>query len=93
MRTLIAALLLTTMTCPTCNREWRKRRINTSLGDEWDYVCVPTGRLDDAQVTFRKEDGVYLVWSHGGNYGEFETLQQAKEQGERVVISRKLVCP
>ena len=83
--------LLATMTCPTCNRDWRKKDNKPDLWDsEWDYVCVPTGRLDDAQVTLYKS--TYEVWSRGGKYGEYATLEQAKKQGETIVVQRKLDC-
>jgi hypothetical protein len=83
------------MTCPTCNRDWRllnENKADKGLGREWDYVCVPTGRADDAQVTKRSDEDHYSVWSRGGGYGEFETLEQAKSQGEKIVKIRKLDC-
>jgi hypothetical protein len=90
-RTIIAAILLTVVCCPPCNRDWRKKRNPDPWDVEWQYVCVPTGRSDDAQVTISR--GEIKVWSRGADYGEFQTVEQAKTQAEKVVVMRKLNCP
>lgn len=90
---ILPLIALFSMSCPTCERDWREKKSPSPWKHEWDYVCVPTGRSDDAQVTIGPDDSVYKVWSRGGGYGEFETFAQAKAQGEKVVKLRKLDCP
>lgn len=92
MNKLVAVILLGLVTsCPTCNREWREKKHPDPWDKAWDYVCVPTGRMDDAQVTLDKE--AFKVWARGVGYGEFGTLQQAKAQGEKIVKQQEFTCP
>lgn len=72
------------------------------LGDEWDWVCIATGRVDDAQVM--RDDrsvaeggvganGPYTLYLHGGGYGDYRTLQGAKRNGERLFKMLGWTCP
>lgn len=71
---------------------WKYVGKRTSLGEEWNYICPSTGRMDDAQVTYDEEQKVYKLWSGGANYGEYDTLEHAKAAGERAAANRPK-CP
>jgi hypothetical protein len=88
---LFAVCFASSAQCPTCNREWQKKKYPWPYETEWQYVCVPSGRSDDAQVTVTGRE--IKVWSRGGDYGEYQTVEQAKKKGESVVRWRRLTCP
>ena len=79
----------TAKVCATCNRDWQQSE-DPGLGPEWHWVCVPTGRMDDGEVSHW--NAPYSVWSRGGEYGDFPTLEQAKKQAEKIVVERNLIC-
>jgi len=80
------------MSCPTCNRNWIEKKNPEPYKVEWQYVCVPSGRTDDAQVT-EDDHGTIHTWSRGADFGEYQTIEQAKQVGEKTVVNRKLDCP
>lgn len=89
---LIVLLFMFQNNCATCHRAWKVKHNPDPWVLEVDYVCVTTGRTDDAQVT-KGAGGEYSVWSRGAGFGEFETLDQAKKQGEKIVVERNYTCP
>jgi hypothetical protein len=72
-------------------QEWK--RISDSLyKDNWAWVCLASGRMDDGTVRLNSR-GEWAVFVRGGGYGEFETKEQGQHQAERMFKLKGLSCP
>lgn len=72
-------------------RKWIVKADPSPFLKEEDWVCLSTGRIDDAQIVLGSSK-VWTVYSHGANYGEFIDKGSALKQAERIATSKHLEC-
>lgn len=71
------------------SREWVRIKGSYLYPEQYNFKCLDNGRMDDGEVRRTDQPGaLYEAYSRSGGYGEFQTLNEAKAQIERVVKER-----
>lgn len=96
---LLLLVLFASFGCPTGKEPPRtggqqvwKNVPDSAYEENWAWVCLATGRMDDGTVRLDGE-GEWQVYVRGGGYGDFETKEQGQRQAESIFKLRGLSCP
>lgn len=71
-------------------RVWKKASNSYPYKEQWNLVCPATGRLDGAQIVVTTQDS-WKLFSQGGDYGEYESKEEAIRAAETLVKERVTV--